>query len=161
MKEKEKKFLLIEKEFELLKHLYLHIKQKPDDIKQAYLMLDKTSQLRVRIINNSKAFICYKNILSQGVRDEFEYEIPLKDGQQMYKIATIKLQKKRISFDMGKYHIDIDYYPSGKKVVEVEYTGSFDYTPPFCGKYVSGVKEYNNIWIAMNEQNKKEKVMIE
>lgn len=160
MKEKEKKFLLIEKEFKLLKHLLLDNK-KFDNIKQAYLMLDKTSQLRIRIINNSKAFICYKNVLSQEIRDEFEYEIPLKDAQQMYKVATIKLQKKRISFKLGKYHIDVDYYPSGKKVVEVEYEGSFNYIPTFCGKYISGVKEYNNIWIAMNEQNKKEKKMIE
>lgn len=153
MKEKEKKFLLIEKEFKTLKHLLLN-KKKFDLIKQAYLMLGEKDQLRIRIINNSKAFICYKNCISQGIRDEFEYEIPLKDAKEMYKFATIKLQKKRFSFKLGKYHIDVDYYPSGKKIVEVEYTGSFKYIPPFCGKEISGVKEYNNIWIAQNEQNK-------
>jgi CYTH domain-containing protein len=142
MIEKERKFIL--------KHMpelgdYF---KKPKMIKQGYLMLDGSQQLRVRIINDYDSYIAYKNKIDEFSKDEFEFKIPYADALRMYESCRFRLEKKRYSTIYKDYRIDIDIYPSGKQVVEVEYEEELNEIPEYCGTEVTGNKEYSNIFIA-------------
>lgn len=142
MIEKERKFIL-KKMPELGEYF-----KKPKMIKQGYLMLDGSRQLRVRIINDYDSYIAYKNRIDEFSRDEFEFKIPYADGVRLYESCRFKLEKKRFSTIYKDCRIDIDIYPSGKQVVEVEFDGELADIPDYCGTEVTGNEEYSNIKIA-------------
>lgn len=149
-KERERKFLL--KDDSVLGE------SRPVHIHQAYLVLDDKMQVRVRIIDSKVAYLTLKHFVSNTDRDEFEYQIPLKDAEEMFNLSYCRLEKKRVSFidalspkNGGVYTVDIDVYPSGKKVVEIEYQDEMDEIPNYCGEEVTNVPEYSNVWIAKHE----------
>jgi adenylate cyclase len=121
-------------------------------IKQGYVLLEKNKQLRVRVIDH-QSFICLK-YTKGDVRDEYEYEIPLLDGLEILGKCKFKLEKVRniISPHNHQYVIDIDTYPNGLVVAEVEFKTKedFDNFKPldWFGKEITGVKEYSNITLA-------------
>lgn len=144
-KEQERKFIL--------NYLPENIGE-PVKIKQAYLMLeekDKT-QLRVRIIEkniyNLEAYICYKKCLSSTTKDEYEYEINLNDAFELFNSSKYQLTKDRYSFMYKGNNVDIDIYPNGLAVVEIEFEEDFEEIPDFCGIEVTGQREYSNIYLA-------------
>jgi len=145
MIEKEKKYLL--------KHLPEHVHSTfYKVIKQAYLMLEDGKQLRVRIVDDKEAFICFKIHLNSSHKNEFEYPIPLNDAFELWDSTDIKLIKKRYSFEMWKLHYDLDIYENGLQIIEVEYQDEKDLVNlgKFCGIEITGEKEYSNIWLAKN-----------
>lgn len=144
-KEKERKFIL--------KYLPENI-NIPVKIKQAYLMLngeDKT-QLRVRIVErniyNIDAYICYKKCLDSTSRDEYEYEIPIIDAFELFNSSKYQLTKERYQFMYKGNNVDIDIYPNGLAVVEIEFEDELTEIPDFCGDEVTGQREYSNIYLA-------------
>lgn len=122
---------------------------------QAYLMIQPGKQLRVRLINNDKAILCYKQKINATDRNEFEYEIPYEEGLTLYHLAELKLPKTRYSWEQDGQHIDIDIYPEeiGFNIVEIEYTGEEPIVPDFCGKDVSEEDGYSNVSIAKRLMN--------
>lgn len=141
MKEYERKFLL--------KQLPEGL-DEPKHIQQGYLMFDGNKHLRIRVINHNNAVLTYKTVNSAIDRDEYEYEIPLEQGVELMLSTSIKLQKKRYSFAYGNDHVDIDVYPNGTAVVEIEYQHELLSLPDFCGVEITGLREYSNIEIAKN-----------
>ena len=123
------------------------------NIKQAYLMFDGNQHLRVRIIDDKEAWLTFKVFHSIIVRTEYEYAIPLKDAAEMFNSSNCKLEKKRYSTEYMGNKVDIDVYPSGKSIVELEFEEELVNIPPYCGKEVTGMKEWSNVWIAMNEKD--------
>jgi len=121
------------------------------EIKQGYILLGKNKQLRVRIYNDSKAFICIK-YTGSFVRDEYEYAIPLKDAIEMYNKCKLKIEKSRYTMKKKKYTIDIDLYKDNLVVVEVEFTNEKDATEfvplSWMGSEITGNKLYSNITLA-------------
>lgn len=121
-------------------------------IKQGYLFLTKNKHLRVRVINQ-KAFICLK-FTKNKTRDEYEYEIPLLDGMEMYGKCQYTVEKIRNTIHpLGhEYTIDIDTYPNGLVVAEVEFKSledSDEFTPfDWFGQEITGNKKYSNILLA-------------
>ena len=140
MIEKERKFKLKK----LPKNL------KSINIKQGYLMFDDGKHLRIRIINDEKAFLAYKKNKSKTTRIEYEYEISLTDGIEMLNSCKFRLQKTRYKTTHKDYIVHIDIYPYGKQVVEIEYENKITDLPYYCGEEITGVKEYSNIWMAKN-----------
>lgn len=140
MIEKERKFLL----------KYLPEGLTPIQIKQGYLMIKGKKNLRVRIVNNETATMTYKVSLRKGVKDEFEYSVPLEDANEMYKKAEKKLEKTRYKTKYNGNTIDIDVYPDGLKVVEIEYQNELKKSdiPDYCGQEVTGMSKYSNTNIA-------------
>ncbi len=121
-------------------------------IKQGYVMVEPESQLRVRLAD-CKTHICLK-YTDNLIRDEYEYEIPLKDGLEILKRCDWKLEKIRRtlnSFPDDTVHV-ADYYPNGLMFVEVEFKSIEDaeaFEPPFFfGKEITGNREYSNITLA-------------
>ena len=117
---------------------------------QAYLMIQPDRQLRVRLIDDNKAILCYKQKINTTDRNEFEYEIPFEEGLALYNLAELKLPKTRYSWEENGQHFDIDIYPDeiGFNIVEIEYTADAPVVPEFCGKDVSEEEGYSNVAIA-------------
>lgn len=142
MIEKERKFLL--KHMPVLGGYF----KEPKLIKQGYLIIDDGRQLRVRIVNDYDCYLTYKEKIDESTRREFEYKIPYEDAVIMYDTCRFRLEKKRFTTIYKDYRIEIDLYPSGKQVVEVEFDGEMDEIPEYCGKEITGKKEYSNVWMA-------------
>lgn len=140
MLEKERKFML----------KYLPEGLTPVEIKQGYLMIKGRKNLRVRIVNDETATMTYKVSLRKGVKDEFEYSVPLEDAYEMYKKAEKKLEKTRYKTKYNGNTIDIDVYPDGLKVVEIEYENELKKgdIPDYCGAEITGISKYSNTKIA-------------
>lgn len=150
MKEIEKKFLLAEGSSIPIPAKFEKIK-----IKQAYIFAEKDKQVRIRL-TRTKAVLGIK--YTEGlVRDEFEYEVPLNDGKLMYEKSNIKLEKERLSFKRGSEHYDVDSYPNGYIVVEVEFKNEKflnDWVKPkWLGEEITNDSKYSNIVLA--QQNLK------
>lgn len=143
-KELERKFLL--KDESIIKGLTAQY------IEQGYLMLSPGKQLRIRITDNNKAEICYKALVDSSSieRDEYEYEIPLKDGRELMNSTDVKLTKSRVSIK-GSLNLDIDTYENGLTVCEIEFAkNEIIEIPDFCGEEITGKKEYSNIVMALH-----------
>lgn len=124
-------------------------------LKQGYLMFDGDKHLRVRIINDSNAYLTFKTNVNSRERIEYEYEIPLNDGIEMYKSTNVKLEKTRIKLtDEYNNVVDIDILPNGVQVVEIEYENFPPTLPDYFGDEITGKKEYSNIQIAKKNAKK-------
>ena len=139
---------------------YLLIPEKvPDDvldpaaskkIEQGYICVEGKTLTRIRI-QDGRAIVGIK-IFHGEYRDEFEYEIPMEEGKKLLEHCTRKLRKRRFSFSWGILHVDVDFYPSGLAVVELEFRTEEEAAtaakPPFCGKEISGSVTLNNLALA-------------
>lgn len=120
------------------------------NIKQGYIFSEKGKHLRIRLYSD-KAVICLK-FTDGPIRDEFEYEVPMKDGKNMYKKCTMKLEKHRLTFSRFNENYDIDSYPNGMRFVEVEFksvkASKTWVKPSWIGKEITGSRQYSNIALA-------------
>lgn len=144
MIEKERKFLL--KYFPELGEYF----KTPQKIKQGYLILSDDKQLRIRITNDHYCHLCFKQNISKEIKYEFEYLIPKEEGFKLYELSEFKLEKNRHSTFFYDNKIDIDIYPSGLKVVEIEFKSDLENLPDYCGIEITGQKKYSNIELAKN-----------
>jgi CYTH domain-containing protein len=142
------------------KYILTHMPPLPENhevhqLLQAYLMIQPGKQLRIRLIDNNKAILCYKQKINTTDRNEFEYQIPYEEGLALYNLAELKLPKTRYSWNHNGQHIDIDIYPDeiGFHIVEIEYTGEEPVIPDFCGRDVSEEEGYSNVSIAKKLQS--------
>lgn len=129
-------------------HSLLTVNIEPYELKQGYLHVDKDQQIRVRLINNVRAFLCVKHMLGDGIeRDEFEYEIPYEDGLKMYKKCPFKFEKKRYKDSTVEgFPIDLDVYNDGTIIAEVELPAreTLFTKPMYFGDDITGVHKYCN-----------------
>ena len=142
MKETERKFILKE-----LPKLYVDSVY----IEQGYLMLAQGKQLRIRLVDRQQAFICYKSDISVTERNEYEYEVPISDGIELYDSCKAKLRKDRYKTDYNGNSVDIDIYPDlDIAVVEIEYDTELKESdiPSYCGEEITGKREWSNVQLA-------------
>lgn len=122
-------------------------------IKQGYIHGDKDKNIRIRLTIN-KAILGIK-FTSEGITDEFEYEIPQSEGREIYKKTTKRVEKKRLSFERDDIHYDVDTYPNGVIIVEAEFESVEQMEawtkPSWIGEEVTGYEQYSNV--VMAEQN--------
>ena len=127
-------------------------------IKQGYIHVEKGKQIRVRITKwgaEEFANVCIK-YTSGLVRDEFDFNVDssLKEAKELYKKCKYFLEKKRLTFQRGREHYDVDTYPNGMQWVEVEFK-SLDAMkkweknkPHWIGEEITDVRKYSNIALA-------------
>lgn len=124
-------------------------------IKQGYIHVEKDKQIRVRLTkwyDKEFADICVK-YTAKLVRDEFDFRTEqLKEAKDLYKKCKWTLEKKRLSFSFGKEHYDIDTYPNGMVVIEVEFKSIKNMKkwikPKWLGQEITGVSKFSNITLA-------------
>lgn len=90
-KETERKFLVISDDYK--KHT------DPVLILQGFLNTDKNRTVRVRI-KKDKAFLTIKTVNIGITRNEYEYEIPLEDAQELIDRVCIKPAIKKYRFEI-------------------------------------------------------------
>ncbi len=140
----------IERKF-LVKHdLWQKAKKgTPIYIAQNYIFNEKTKTLRVRI-KDEQGFITIKK--GRGlVRDEYEYEIPLKDAQDLLRAETefAAIEKQRYLIDFKGKTWEIDQFMGlnqGLIIAEIELEDEHEHfeLPDFIDKEVSGYSKYLN-----------------
>ncbi|HET6556407.1 MAG TPA: CYTH domain-containing protein [Prolixibacteraceae bacterium] len=94
-------------------------KWKPADegkhITQAYLGLDPSPTVRVRIAGN-KAFITIKGRSKSISRPEFEYEIPMEDAKELLKLAISEpVEKTRYEIWHQGFLWEVDVFAGKNK----------------------------------------------
>jgi len=119
-------------------------------ISQAYMLAQKNKQVRIRL--TYKDAVIGVKFTGGIVRDEFEYKIPLEDGKVIYSKCKLQVEKNRLSFNSGSEHYDVDTFPNGFVVVEVEFksltTMAAWNKPSWLGKEVTNDSKYSNITLA-------------
>ena len=133
-------------------------------IKQGYLQsgMDTTQQSSVRIrISNKQANINVKSAELSAVRQEFEYEIPLHDAEQMLRTLCggVVIEKTRFYVPYESHLWEIDIFSgenTGLQMAEVE-LGSLDEhfeKPDWLGPEVSHDERYYNNYLIKNPYHK-------
>lgn len=124
------------------------------EIKQAYVSAEKNKQVRVRLTKEGKketANVCIK-YTAKLVRDEFEFDIDLKEAKALYGLCKWAVEKRRLTFTKGKEHYDVDDFPNGMVFVEVEFKSEKAMNnwikPHWIGEEITGVSKYSNITLA-------------
>jgi adenylate cyclase len=92
-------------------------------IRQGYLNLDPDRTVRVRLADG-KAFITIKG-RGLGTRQEFEYEIPASDADQMLNSICVQpiIEKTRYTIVVGQSTFEVDEFDgdnAGLTIAEVE-----------------------------------------
>jgi len=129
--------------------------EKPQGIafRQGYLVSDECRTVRIRT-TDKKGFITIKGASSGYSRKEFEYEIPLADGNElMDNLAIYQLSKVRYCLNFLGNLWEVDEFNganAGLITAEIEMPDenhAFE-IPPYVGKEISGDSRYYNSSLA-------------
>lgn len=146
--------LEIERKF-LVKKGQTPIGEKQIRMVQGYLCADPERTVRVRIADE-QAFITIKGKLAGISRQEFEYEIPVMDAEQLMKLAVFPvIEKVRhiVSVDGKKWEVDVfEGANAGLILAEIELldAGEVVSIPEWVLREVSGDMRYHNSQLAQN-----------
>jgi adenylate cyclase len=118
--------------------------------RQGYLNSDKERTVRIRSTGD-KAYITVKGLTVGASRPEYEYEIPVADGNAMLDTLVERpiIEKKRYKIPHGGVTIEVDEFlgkNAGLVVAEVELKSEdqvFD-KPSWLGEEVTGAPQYYN-----------------
>lgn len=139
----ERKFLVDAEEWEKFP------KPEPVLIKQGYLTNTEDITIRLRVKGN-KGFLTVKGATKGISREEFEYEIPASDVEEMVAVfQTQLLSKWRYTLPFKDHLWEVDVFEgklSGLILAEIELKAEnerFEW-PPFVGKEVSESPDYFN-----------------
>lgn len=123
-------------------------------IRQCYLARTDSAAVRIRIVDDAKAYLTIKSAVAGSTRDEFEYEIPVEDARQLVTLRTgLLLEKRRYYVPLGEALWEVDVFGGahqGLVIAEIELS-SADVPveqPNWLGEEVTGVHRYYNAYLA-------------
>jgi adenylate cyclase len=140
----------IERKF-LVKGEFRHLATKKIEILQAYLVIDPAKTVRIRI-SDDKAYLTIKG-RSAGFsfgRDEWEFQIPSSDANDMLKLCLPgKIIKTRHLVPSGAHIIEVDVFHDkneGLVIAEIELDSESEKyeKPDWLGEEVTGNPAYYN-----------------
>lgn len=146
--------LEIERKYLVIDDSYIGLAERSSRILQGYLNRDPERTVRIRIIDDGKAFITVKGITRGDTRHEFEYPIPVDDALTMLPMCQGNiLDKTRYYVRFGGFLWEVDKYEGALAplvVAEIELPESgINYPlPPFVGEEVTGNSKYYNSQLA-------------
>jgi len=125
-------------------------------MKQGYLSSQGNASIRVRV-DRGRALLNIKSATLGIRRSEFEYEIPLEDGEEILAVIAQQpfIDKTRYKVKCGDHVWDLDLFEGenrGLVVAEVELGSeeeSFE-MPSWAGEEVSGDPRYYNVSLVKN-----------
>lgn len=128
-------------------------------IKQGYLSVSGSNLVRVRT-KGEKAYVTIKTAALEDsiVRNEWEYEIPFADAEEMLELCEGIISKTRYLVDVAKHTYEVDEFygdNEGLLVAEIELdeeNESFD-KPDWLGEEVSGNIRYYNSFLSIHPFN--------
>jgi CYTH domain-containing protein len=122
---------------------------------QAYLVAEPGKTIRVRIANQ-KATLTIKGKSNNGVRSEYEYEIPKPDAEALIQeFAVAQLEKYRYTFTENNKVWEVDEFlgaNAGLITAEVELNSEHEHVelPNWIEKEVTSDFRYSNDQLAMH-----------
>ena len=123
-------------------------------IRQGYLSRRPESTVRVRVCGE-RGYLTVKSKNSGMVRQDWEYEIPAADAEEMLLLCDgVVIDKTRHMVPVGDHVWEVDEFHaphSGLTVAEVELSGEHDDPgplPPWVGAEVTGDPRYYNSMLA-------------
>jgi len=125
-------------------------------VRQAYLATTGQVSVRVRIIDDQKAFITIKSAQAGRTRSEYEYAIPVGDAEDLIKLRCSGLiEKRRHRVPQGRLCWEIDVFAGrheGLTLAEIEFPsdGTDVECPDWIGREVTDDKRYYNADLAAN-----------
>ncbi len=134
-----------------------------NEIKQGYLFSDENASVRVRI-SQGKAILCVKQTVSDLTRKEYEYEIPVKDGEELLKGKHI-IHKTRVelldNLIVDRFHGPLEGLWLCEKEFASEETAKAYPGPSWCTQEVTESKEYLNSNLVSKRYEKSELMDLE
>jgi adenylate cyclase len=140
----------IERKF-LVKGKFTHLASSSIKIKQFYLTRSPGSTIRIRILE-SKAVLSVKSKADTGhfARNEWEFEIPVRDADEMIRICLPgMIEKTRYLIPSGRHVYEVDVFHGkneGLVIAEIELSSELEEfeKPEWLGEEVTGRPEYYN-----------------
>lgn len=124
-------------------------------IRQGYLASTERAAIRIRISDGARATLTIKSARAGMERDEFEYEVPLADGEAMFALCIGRtIEKRRHVVPTGALAWEIDVFEgdhAGLVLAEIELPAAdtaFD-RPDWLGREVTGDRRYYNASMAL------------
>jgi len=145
--ERERRFLVEGNEWK--KHAKIGKK-----LQQGYIFREKGKwTARVRIIDKVESFITLKYPYKGLANYEFEYPIPIKDADSIYKLSPYKLIKKRYELNLNHQDWVIDFFEGDNKpllIAEVEFSKEDELIkiPNWCHFEITGLHSLSNAALA-------------
>jgi adenylate cyclase len=118
-------------------------------LRQGYVAIDGGNTVRVRT-SGSEAWITIKGPAEGLARSEFEYPVPLADGEALLGLCGARVVEKTRHKVRGGSHVwEIDEFAGGNAglvLAEVELCSEDEHVefPTWVGREVSGDRRYNN-----------------
>lgn len=125
-------------------------------LRQGYLSTNAKATVRIRIVDDHKAFLTLKGPTSGISRAEFEYEVPLDDGRAMLEMAHPHVvEKRRHIVPSGNLIWEVDVFlgaHEGLVMAEVELSHADQSVdlPAWAGDEVSHDDRYANASLSRN-----------
>src|SRR5262249_14408247 len=123
-------------------------------IRQGYLSREVQASVRVRVIDGGRASLTIKAAKGRFSRHEFEYSIPLADGEGLLELCAGHLiDKVRHRVDVGGRLWEVDVFEdenAGLVIAEVELgsEGEAPVMPDWAGREVTDDGRYYNAALA-------------
>ncbi|MGK6311835.1 CYTH domain-containing protein [Neorhizobium sp. DT-125] len=124
---------------------------------QAYVASGDDRSVRIRIMDGARARLTIKLGRNLVARDEFEYDIPLADAEEMSANAVgIVLEKTRHEVLHEGYTWEVDVYEGTYKglvvaEVEMEDEDAEPELPDWVGEEITGDRRYSNVVMATED----------
>ncbi len=140
----------IERKFLVLGDAWRGSVSSVSSIQQAYIVCLGNRSVRVRILDAETAKLTIKIGRNATTRDEYEYDVPLADAQEMMADALGQvIQKTRYRVEHGAFLWEIDVFHgchSGLVTAEVEMRSENDdpALPDWLGPEITGDRRYSN-----------------
>lgn len=128
--------------------------------RQGYIASLENRSVRVRIKADTDATLTIKIGASSIVRDEYEYDIPLRDAEELMTTALgIVIEKTRHTVDHEGFVWEIDVFEGlyeGLVVAEVEMNAETDQPslPAWLGREVTGDPRFSNQNLATEDMSR-------
>jgi adenylate cyclase len=144
----------IERKFLVRKDLWyaLH-KPAGEEIRQGYLMAEPGLTIRIRI-RGSKGFLTIKGITRNMTRDEYEYEVPVGQAEELFALhSKSRIEKVRYTIGFNGFTWEVDEFfgeNEGLIIAEIELTSEDQEfaRPPWLGEEVTSDSRYYNSYLA-------------
>lgn len=139
----------IERKFLVADNGYESMAVSSTNICQGYLSDNPDATVRVRI-RGDHAYITVKSLNHGALRDEWEYEIPVGDAEEIIdRCHIVCLEKTRYIVPFDNHNWEVDRFHgrlSGLVLAEIELSDESETLslPPFVGQEVTSSPEYYN-----------------
>ena len=148
--------LEIERKF-LVDKAKWNAQEKPsgDFFRQAYIVADPDKTVRVRLTGKA-AFLTIKGPTSGATRQEFEYEIPQTDAQELldnFTEAGLIKTRYKITYEGKIWEVDeFAGENAGLLIAEIELTSEDEkfVLPGWVAEEVTGQEKYYNSYLSVN-----------